>query len=337
MEVQQKNTWQSPFFIIGRGRSGTTLLSRLLSAHSKLTVAPEGFFALNLYPKYRSVNWTSQTIDAFCKDLVSENRMNTWNLRIDEVREQLHACKNCLTYEFACRLVYQTYAKANNPNALWVGDKNPHYALFTEQLLKIFPSSPVIYLARDYRDNILSYQQVPFDLQDTAALAYRWKLYNQAIEKTRKNYPEQFHFLPFEQLLQAPEKHLSEICSFLGIPYEPEMLNFHQQEIQGFYGKDSPWFAKIVEPLDPGQTKKWEKIPYEKLELAENVCRDTGKTLGYQPITNVNPGFKQRLQKLIGFIKARGLTQAEKLLFYHFPLWLKTLLINKYRSRTGRI
>ena len=41
------------FFILGRGRSGTTLLSRMLSANPKIAVAPEGFFLMNLRDKVR--------------------------------------------------------------------------------------------------------------------------------------------------------------------------------------------------------------------------------------------------------------------------------------------
>ena len=51
-------------FIVGRGRSGTTLLARMLTHHPLIAVAPEGFFAMNLERKYRAGPWNERRIAA---------------------------------------------------------------------------------------------------------------------------------------------------------------------------------------------------------------------------------------------------------------------------------
>lgn len=76
-------------FILGRGRSGTTLLSKILNAHDQLAVAPEGFFALSLMNKYQHASWTNKTLEAFLEDLELEARMQTWELDRQALRAEL--------------------------------------------------------------------------------------------------------------------------------------------------------------------------------------------------------------------------------------------------------
>ena len=74
------------FFIVGRGRSGTTLLSRMFAKHPQIAVAPEGFFAMSLERRYGSGAWDASRIDAFGRDLLLENRMRTWKLDVGRLR-----------------------------------------------------------------------------------------------------------------------------------------------------------------------------------------------------------------------------------------------------------
>ncbi len=333
---------QSPpslFFILGRGRSGTTLLSRILSAHSQVTVAPEGFFIMSLWPKYRNVKWSSNAIDSFCDDLHLENRIKTWELPKATLKKEILAASSetNLTFQYVCRLVYKVYAENLKGPVVWVGDKNPHYALFTNDIMHIFPEAPVIYLSRDYLTNIQSYQNVPFDLQDSVALAYRWKMYNDAIINGKKGRDNNFYNLPFENLLNDPQEELSAVCKFLGIPYEPEMLSFHQNEPANFYGKDSPWFDKLSNPINPGESKKEVDLPKSAMPVIHKICLSTAQQLGY---TNKwkslrRLSFVQRLYLVTGFLKAWGMVFLEKLLFYYLPLPLKMFIVNKYREGTG--
>lgn len=344
MQMHEQSSFTNPnslFFILGRGRSGTTLLSRMLSSHSQITVAPEGFFILSLWSKYRHKKWTPNVIEHFCKDLYRENRIKTWHLPFEKVRETLLSASSeqeFLTYPEVCRLVYQVYAHHNGESAIWVGDKNPHYALFAKELLKIFPDAPVLYLFRDFKTNIQSYQHVPFDLQDTAALAYRWKMYNEAILNVAKQNHTNFLNLPFETLLKHPEDQLSRVCRFLGVNFESEMLHFYKREADNFYGKGSPWFDKLNHPLKTNESQKPVNLAEDELKLARSICGNLAAGLGYeheQTLPNIT--FKNKIKKGLGFCKAWGMVVLEKLLFYYLPFSLKMIIINKYRQGTGRV
>jgi len=233
------------FFILGRGRSGTTLLSRMLGMHDNIVVAPEGFFAMNLWRRYGRKPFTEAQVDDFCRDLLRENRMQTWNLDTTDVairlRSALSAMHGAVSYSRACELVYESYAHVTlgKVSARLFGDKNPHYALLVERLLKTFPHARFLHMVRDPRDNILSYKSVPFDVNDSRALAYRWRAYNLRLLRAQAAAPDRFLQVRFEDLLANADAELGRVCEFLGIAYEPSMLSFFEESPVDFYGQGS--------------------------------------------------------------------------------------------------
>ena len=52
------------FFILGRPRSGTTLLRTILDAHPNIVIPPENSYLIHLYFKYRhaGVKWESEIV-----------------------------------------------------------------------------------------------------------------------------------------------------------------------------------------------------------------------------------------------------------------------------------
>jgi hypothetical protein len=325
------------FFIVGRGRSGTTLLARMLDRHPELCVAPEGFFVMNLQHEYGSGPWDERRIEAFCRDLVKENRMQGWRLDLSRLSSKLQERKATLTYAEVCREVYASYATdtLGRSTPKWVGDKNPHYALLVSRIERLFPRARFVHITRDYRDNIHSYQGVPFDLKDPAALAARWKAYNQAIMSVSRRMPERFLWLRFEDLLTHPEHELSRICAFLEVPFDPALLSFHEADDSGFYGKDSPWFRNLRKPLDASQASKWQgALPEQVVREAETICGPFAEGFGYAPTgrTDVSLRLSTRLRALFGYASVK----AEQILFGAVPAGLRISAINTYRRLTGR-
>jgi hypothetical protein len=326
------------FFIVGRGRSGTTLLARMLDQHPELAVAPEGFFAVNLERKYGSGPWTDRRIDKFCRDLVKENRMQTWRLDLGRLATRLRERRDRLTYAEVCRQVYQSHAEDTLGRAApkWVGDKNPHYALLLERIERIFPRARYVHITRDYRDNIHSYQNVPFDLHNPAALAERWKAYNQEILRVSRRAPERFLWLRYEDLLAYPEHELGRICTFLGVELDPRMLAFHEADDSQFYGKQNAWFQNLKKPLDASQASKWQKELSEPVvRQAEIICGPFAEGFGYQPTTRSEHPLP--LSAKVGMAYGWCSVKAEKLLFGAAPAGLRTGFINAYRRLSGRV
>ena len=155
------------FFVLGRGRSGSDLLVRILNTHQQLSVAPEALFLINLYRKYANVkNWNEQKILSFFHDLLLENRLTDWwQLDKKQLKHDLLKLSGEATFQTLCKTVYLNFAQqTGKENVKLLGDKNPTYTLFAKELLQIYPEAKFIHLVRDPRDNILSFKRVSFDL-----------------------------------------------------------------------------------------------------------------------------------------------------------------------------
>lgn len=312
----------------------------MLDRHPQLAVAPEGFFIMNLRRRFARGPWSHRRVEAFCRDLLLENRMRTWQLDIQDVRARLLARLNSsqgLDFRSACEAVYTSYAEctAGCSDVVCVGDKNPHYGLFADRLVRLFPGARFIHIVRDARDNVLSYKQVPFDLDDTAALAYRWARYNHELMEVAARHPASFLRIHYERLIADPEPTLSEVCAFLGVDFEPSMLSFFERAPQGFYGEGSAWFDKLGKPLDASQARKWasDMLPSE-VRLVEAVAGEALHALGYER-SSMRPGLSpiERARAGVGW----GSVAAEKAIFGIVPARWRIWFINTYRSRTGRV
>ena len=76
------------FFILGRPRSGTTLLTTLFNAHPNVRIAPELPTMLFLYQRFKKVKtWDETTIRSFVEyalDSVKFHTRRVENLKIDK-------------------------------------------------------------------------------------------------------------------------------------------------------------------------------------------------------------------------------------------------------------
>jgi hypothetical protein len=324
------------FFIVGRGRSGTTLLRQMLDAHPNLLVAPEALFIMNLYHKYsRIVKWNHKKVDDFYDDLFLEKRLEDWNLDEISLKKQLHALGSNVSFPGMNKLVYANYAFVNRKlDTNLLGDKNPHYSLFIDKLMKLYPDSKYIHMVRDYRDNILSYQDVRFDLNNTTTLAYRWKKYNKTILKYSKRYPDQFFLLKYEDLVTKPDECLRSICVFLGVEFNPVMLQFYQ-----FQHSTSKfvWHKNISKPLDKSRLDKWKtKMQQSDVLKSDYICKHIAEFLGYENSYNDKNSPYLFIQTLPGVIFAWFFTLLEKLVFF-LPIRIRSKIITIYRVITGSL
>jgi len=324
------------FFIVGRGRSGTTLLRLLLDTHPSISVAPEAQFIMNLYGKYAGVTkWDDDRILAFYNDLWLEKRLDDWNLNRERLRQDLLACGCRASFADLCRIVYANYAAIQGKgDAVLLGDKNNHYALFVKELMALFPEAKFIHIVRDPRDTIVSYQSVRFDAGSTCALAYRWNRYNQEILKYSNEYPDRFILVRYEDLVMDPVHHLGRICSFLGVDYNPVMLEFYKYQSKNILKWE--WHQNLRKPLDRGLVYKWKGIMKDRDVLCSDyICGSLARRFGYES-AYPEKSVSLLITTLPGVIYGMVLTYLERCIFF-LPLKLRSNIITCYRIVTGSL
>lgn len=320
------------FFIIGRGRSGTTLLSKMLNSHAQLAVAQEGLFILNLAGRYSGLRrWDAATRARFIDDLLREKRMAMWGIDRELLARRLADVAEAPDYATLCCLVYEAYALSQGKRDIRIfGDKNPHYTLLLPRLERIFPDARYIHLVRDYRDTIVSYRKVAFDLSNVAGLAERWNHYNRPAVELAERRPGACLCVRYEDLVNQPEEQVARMCAFLGVPFDEGVLDYHKRDDPAAPAWFRTLFADLKAPLKRENAEKWRKeMNPEEIALADAICGDLGQRLGYRPAAV--PAEGERLQKLWGSLTGWGFSALERLLF-SFPVGLRTGILNVERG-----
>ena len=315
------------FIIVGRGRSGTTLLSEIINNHKSVAIPGELFFIINLYKKYKNKKIDNKVINDFISDIFKEDRIKEYNFDENKLKQFLNL-NIPINFNSLCLYTYINFASQQNKNNLiLIGDKNPHYALFLKQIFNIFPNVKFIHIIRDYRDNILSFKNVYFDLNHTEALAYRWLYFNKRIAKYSRKYPQNFITIKYEDLVNSNEENIVKICNYLQIEYESKMLDFHKNNERY---KLYTWHKNINIPINSNNVGKWEK-KFTKSEIIkmDYICANFARKFGYKVLAK--PSFIIHLKTIPGIIYGWAYTTAELSLFF-VPLNLRTFLINSIRK-----
>lgn len=316
-------------FIVGRGRSGTTLLSKILDGHSNIVSSPENLFIMTLYSKYKHFKFDSSVkIKSFVDDLWRESNIARWVINKEDLQSHLERIDYAMSYRALCQEIYCYYTAVHKKEATLVFDKNPGFSIFTETLVKIFPDSKFIHIIREPKSNINSFLNVPFEPNNVVILAYRWFFYNKCIENAKLKFPDKFLTIKYEDLVQNPVHTTEKICNFLDIVYEPSMLDFYKKERN--QAKQS-WHANLSSPLAAGNISKWANSLKERdVMKTDRVCFRLSKQYGY---TTSGSTYKLSLVDSVSLMLAKIITRLEILLF-HLPLSIRVFIIEFYRRRT---
>ncbi|HTA26360.1 MAG TPA: sulfotransferase [Bacteroidia bacterium] len=284
-------------FIIGKGRSGTSLLQNLLDAHPQIVGAPESKFAVLLYSRFSHIKkWKERDILDFVDKLYMDPLFAAfWHVDRKELTDALLAVTAGADYSLLCKIVYYQMRK-DKENLIYLSDKNPVYTLCIDTILKIFPESKFIHIVREPRDNIYS-QIASFKSKNIAFRAYQWVAFNSIIEQSKKKVPEKYFTVLYENLVTDTEKTMKLVCDYLNISFTttmiqnkgPEWLNTHVETI-GVTGAKKFVHRNLLQPIDTSHVGKWKnKMSLYDQVLTEVITGDFAKKLyGYDIDGNRN-------------------------------------------------
>lgn len=263
----------SPFFIVASARSGTTFLRLTLNAHPLVAVPPESRFITELWRGEDEVE-----VDNFLTALSAHKRFLAWGLDIEVVRRQLGE-QRTLPYTEAVSGAYKAYA-AKNGKRYW-GDKTPRYVEHIPFLAQMFPDSRFIHLVRDGRNVALSYSHVDFGPKNIARAARLWRRrVGAGVRDGRALGPDRYIEIRNEDLATNAENEIRKICDFLGLGFDPLMLDAEERA--------KGEIAKVTHHHTPEASGRkhysiWqEEMKPRDIEVFEVVAGETLSALGYE-------------------------------------------------------
>lgn len=240
---------QPPFFIIGTGRCGSSLLRRLLRLHPDLVVPNETHWIAVLHDEFGFAEAPVADIETIVRSLRTGRGVSI----LDRICKEEELDPDTLFPTLAqgeTQLTWPTFHTrfgallTSKQNAARWGDKTPDYGFCIDTIAQAWPEARFIHLVRDGRDVALSMARVPSFQQLAASNQVEWKYLARqdpeayerheglplgryfdiwlrrvraSTDQLRRLKPEWVLSLRYEDLLTRPDQLLSEAAEFLDV------------------------------------------------------------------------------------------------------------------------
>jgi len=248
----------APVFIVGLPRSGTTLLERILGAHSEVTAGGE----LTVFPrsvKRLTATCGERTLDAQtlkAAPRISPAPPGAAGPRRSQERRGRRECRSSWT---------------------------PHHNIFyTGVIARALPRARVLYLRRHPMDTCLGnyrtlfasgfrYYDYALDLLDCGRYYIAW---DHLMQHWRALLPGHVMEVCYEDLVAAPERVVREILAFCGLSWQARCLAFHRLETP----VATPSAGQVREPAHGAYVGHWRRYG-DALKPLQTLLREAGYEL----------------------------------------------------------
>jgi hypothetical protein len=328
-------------YIIGIGRSGTSLLMSLLGAHPSIHTTPENYFSIFFSNAFQNKTvFSPQDIRLIHRFNIAFGKLQPYvafNYVINDASDLLNnGFKG--TYLELCKEIYLSFQHTTlqNKEVSTIIDKNPSNTLFTDKLLKSNPEAKFILMIRDYRANILSRKKKTLNKSGNIIFnAFLCRLFFKEINSFRSN--KNCLLVRYEDLVSNQVETLTSICQFLNIEFEQNLIgsgiqkdissNVESEKSEKFIKEH---FSELKNPVHAGNTEKWKtELSAEEIEICDTICSKEAISLGYSPISSGHKSyFSLLIRNLPKFLKACYNVKKERILYY-LPIGMKLKRLNQ--------
>ncbi len=259
-------------FIFSQARSGSTMLQRILSTHSKISSISEPWLLLPFIYANKRKSISEYSHGSAAKGI--NDLINKLPNGIDD-------------YHFHLKKFFDSmYDKLSSDDSIYFLDKTPNYSKIIFEISSIYPDAKYLFLFRNPVQvfgsmlsmwgkpnfSMLKHAQFYTDLIDGP------KLLTDGYQKLK----EKSFKIQYENLIQNPHDYTKEICEYLNIDFEKEMLtNFHNNKLEGWNG-DIYGLKNYSNKISQEPLGKWKQVfntRYRRKILREYVNNLDKKTL----------------------------------------------------------
>lgn len=280
---------KKPIFVVGANRSGTTLLRLILNSHSEIAIPDELVYFRGYKFNLGRHNWKRSTMghdeyDYFVRSFLSRNVEALAPLDTDRLAEEiLSEGEPNVQRPYQCAL--EAWARAHGKSR-W-GEKTPGNLFFARDIKMMFPDAQFIYMVRDPRAGALSMQRATIYSTDIVMNAHNRRHYMSAgLRSLESVVPAADRtVVRYEDLVTDPEGTTRALCRFLGIDYEPAMLEYHETASRFMKSRAATDInADANRPIQDTKAESWKsEMSPRDIAVVEHVCHDVMHRHGYEP------------------------------------------------------
>lgn len=288
----------NPIFIGGCDRSGTTFLGSLLGTHQQSLCVPESQFIIEV------LNGSNFKIDdieprAVLEMIRKHPRFKIWAIDVDD----LAVDQSINSYSSLIEHIVKHYGEKNaQPTPHFWVDHTPSNIKYVATLLEIFPNAKMIHLVRDGRAVASSLLPLIWGPRSVDKAAYFWLTnlaYGLAAEALYGS--NRIMRVKYEELVNETESTLQAICSFIGMEYQPNMVQGDGFKVPSFTRKQHALVGK-----KPNQTRvnAWQKkLTPRQIEIFESTTANMLNYLGYTPRFGMSAKGMTPMERIISTLK----------------------------------
>ena len=241
-----------PIFILGMPRTGSTLLERVLSSHSRVVTAGElQEFGALMGGQVQHLN----------RGPISKEQVVNKSLELDF--QQLG----------------ETYLSATEyyrGDALHFIDKLPFNSLYCGLIHLALPQAKIIHVTRHPMDTCYSVFKMMFNhaypfSYDQEELARYYVAYRKLMDHWHSVIPGKILDVAYEDLTEDLEGQARRVLDYCGLEWQDEILEFHKNKEASTTASAS----QVRQPVYRSSVAKWKRYR-EQLQPIENILRESG-------------------------------------------------------------
>jgi glycosyltransferase involved in cell wall biosynthesis len=248
------------FFLVGCPRSGTTLLQSMLAAHPRLASFPESHFFTSLVPAHL------QPCTAGVAARSARRDFHAYLKRIDRPELGRRLTRRAhLMRQFVRRFVGILDELATERGKDHWLEKTPDHLHVIASIEKYLPAARFIHLLRRGEDVVASLYDVtkryPQHWHGSWGIDRCIDEWSQDVSRSiecrgRPNH----YFVRYEDLLADPAAVLRELCDFLGLAYDPAMMERQAASAAAVVLPDEPWKVRATEGLQTNRPSRFAAV-----------------------------------------------------------------------------
>jgi len=283
---------ESPIFIVGTPRSGTTLTAKILGRHPELFMPGETHYFDDIYAcrnelgivgDVASIERIVERLSTLYEryyELPDQERISSLFSTINANSEILAQCNN-----YGDILAWFMRIQMEKEGKSRWGNNAPRDIFNYKDIIKFYPDAKIIICVRDLRDFLLSYQgkwKVTGDdhverlkkLYHPVITSLLWKSSMKLVSEIKRDVAaENLIIVNYEGLVQEPEITVNNICKTIGVDFIPGMLEVNSNNSSNA-GNATGIFSSSVE--------RWrENLSNEEIKIAQILAKKELRDLGY--------------------------------------------------------
>lgn len=216
------NNTERPVFIVGSGRSGTTLMRRMLMSGGQVHIPPESYVLGSLCRRHVVAKWLPW--DEYVRWVLGRFQLHPgfahWHLDLRPLASRLHSG----SLQSVIGAVYREHmaVHAGRDDLQW-GDKTPMNTERLGWIDRTFPDARYVEMVRDGADVVASAVQSGMESSVQAA-ARRWVSAVEAVARLRQRAQDRVITVRYEDLVADPDSELQRVSAFLGVSVSADKI-----------------------------------------------------------------------------------------------------------------